>query len=200
MKGLPFFITLFTLSFFVLTGCGGGEVSEDVPLATPTKVDTSDDTPSGMDKDAIVTSIDGERKAIELAIADVEPVTISTDSLREKISQKWSKMHVYTIDGNVRRIKTYPHEGISTRTEEFYFKKGKLILAVVEDKGTEADERGVGKDNIDKLFYYENGEFVTAVFKNEDKEDHANQSEKLELQDEAAEYVAIFEEYQQQKN
>ncbi|MAX79498.1 MAG: hypothetical protein CL843_04895 [Crocinitomicaceae bacterium] len=143
-----------------------------------------------VDADAVVSAVDQKRNEIETAIKDIEPVSIETTELRSKIKQKWSKIHVYTVDGNVLRIKTYPYEEISKRTEEFYFDKGMLILATIEDNGE--GEPGKDKSEIDKMYYYQDGKFVTEEHHTDEKEYSIKDSDGEELLEEAKEYLEIY--------
>lgn len=59
-----------------------------------------------VDREALVLSIDTKRTEIEAA-ADA-PLEISTKDLREKVKQKWEKIHFYTYNDTIVRIKTYP--------------------------------------------------------------------------------------------
>lgn len=195
-----FVLSLCLLAYTACTTSGTTESNtEPAEEDNSTAVESAPaDDPPALDVPAIVATIDSQRAHIEAVVSKgIEPITITTDELREKISQKWSKLHVYVKDGAVIRIKSYPHESISQRTEEFYYEDEQLILAVVEDKGMASDERGREKGQIDKLFYYMGGDHIYTVFQNEEKEETSNPSEKLELQDEAKEYLEIYKKYQQ---
>lgn len=139
--------------------------------------------------DSLVAAANAMRAEIENA--DVAPMEVSTDGLKEKIKQKWEKIHFYTLDGNLVRIKTYPHENITNRTEEFYLEKGELFLAVIEDDGT--GERGKSSEEIDKMYYYEDGELVHEIHKTEEREYSMRKSDAEELQTEVREYIDIYQ-------
>ncbi|WP_340063104.1 hypothetical protein [Ascidiimonas aurantiaca] len=143
---------------------------------------------TALNTDSLVASIDKKRATIESTIG--EPVVIYTDSLREKIKQKWQKMHYYVIDGEVVRIKTYPYEQITSRTEEFYVDKGNLVLVVIEDHGDA--ERGKPKDQLDKLYYFYNGLLIKEKHSGEEPEYTIKESDGEELASEFNEYVDIY--------
>lgn len=132
--------------------------------------------------------INERRAAIEANIA--EPVSISTENATAKIKQKWSNIHYYFLNNELVRIKTYPHEGISERTEEFYLENGQLILAVIEDEGS--GERGKSEEAIDKMYYFMNGEVIKEV-KNDEAEYGLRNSDGEELLSEMKAYVDYYE-------
>lgn len=140
--------------------------------------------------DALVEVVQDYRSQIESELDGLEQHEMSTAEMREQIKQKWSKIHFYTKEGNVVRVKTYPYSDISTRTEEFYFKDGALVCAVIEDKGTE----GKGKDEVedDKVYYYNNGEVLKEVKSVNEKEYSIKDSDAERLLQEANEYLEIY--------
>tara|TARA_B100000508_G_scaffold60116_1_gene46730 strand:- start:10707 stop:11291 length:585 start_codon:yes stop_codon:yes gene_type:complete len=138
--------------------------------------------------DSIASSIDEYRVNIEENIGDGEE--ISTAEMRAKVKQKWSKIHFYMMDGNIVRIKTYPHAEVSTRTEEFYLKDGNLVLAVIEDNGE--GERGKAKESIDKMYYYLDGGMIKEVNGEEKAEYAIKQSDAEELLSEVKEYLEAY--------
>jgi uncharacterized protein YcfL len=141
-----------------------------------------------LNNDSIVESINQERKQIETNIS--EPIIIETATLREKIKQKWQKIHFYIIDNQVVRIKTYPYNQISTRTEEFYLKNNELILAIIEDDGSV--ERKKGEELIDKMYYYHQGEIIKESKFKDEAEYGIRNSDAEELMQEVREYIDVF--------
>lgn len=137
--------------------------------------------------DSIVNNAQEYRNLIEGELEELTQKEGSTSEMREQIKQKWSAIHFYKKDGNVVRIKTYPHDGISTRTEEFYFKDNQLVCAVIEDQGT----KGKGKDEIkdDKTYYYFNDKMIKEVKHSEEKEYAIKDSDAERLLQEAKEYL-----------
>lgn len=141
-----------------------------------------------IDADSIVTAIDEARAEIEANLG--EPVAVATKEMKEKIKQKWEKIHFYLMDGQVIRVKTYPYENISARTEEFYLMNGELALAVIEDNG--AGERGKTAEQIDKLYYFYNGEAVKEMGAENEKEYSVKDGDAEELMAELKEYLDIY--------
>ncbi len=132
--------------------------------------------------------IDAIRAKVEGA--SIQPVELSTSEMREKIKQKWSKIHFYVENDAVVKIKTYPHSGISKRTEEFYAKDGALVLVVIEDNGE--GPKGKSKDLLDKMYYFSNGEVIHEHSSKKEQEYTIKQSDAEELLAEFNEYLEIF--------
>jgi len=125
-----------TLGLFVatliFTSCNTKSTEKQ---AKDSAVEQSDSfSPVQINVDSVVRFVDSKRTEIEALNA--KPIEISTKQLREKTKQKWSKIHFYTQKNELVKIKTYPYEGISKRTEEFYVNHAKLILVVIEDDGS----------------------------------------------------------------
>jgi len=57
------------------------------------------------------------------------------------------------------RINTYQYDKISNRTEEFYLRNGELFLAIIKNNGE--GERGKPMEEVDKLYFFSNGELCT---------------------------------------
>lgn len=157
------------------------------PVSTKTEEIVVEEVPL-LNMDSLVSYINETRNAIESAT--VEPVVISSAGLREKIKQKWERIHFYSIDGQVVRIKTYPHTSISKRTEEFYLNNQELILAVIEDNGE--GEKGKSLEQIDKLYYFNNGELIKEVKTDNKAEFAIKSSDAEELISEVNEYLQIL--------
>ena len=140
----------------------------------------------------LVSQIDAKRGGIEARREKLQRTTLSTANLREQVKQKWSKIDFYSDGDTVVRIKTYPHQGISTRTEEFYFDGGQLIFAYIEDDGTQDEKPGVLSGG--KAYYYDHGRFVTERNQTGETEHAIRQSDEERLEQEAMEYLALFAE------
>ncbi len=141
------------------------------------------------DSAELMSMIDKKRMDIEAMIKDIKPIEITNKEMRPKSAQKWSKVHVYAKDGKVIRIKTYPHLGVSKRTEEFYFDNGKLILATIEDDGM--GKPGKDKMKIDKLYYFDEDKCIAEMHNTNEREYGTKTSESEELMHEAQEYMDI---------
>jgi hypothetical protein len=200
-------ITPFLLAAGILSAvaCNQSQESEkDAKVQTETKVEKVQKDPKATEKieaqtleattiDSLVSLIDDKRREIESTIG--EGISLSTENMRAKVKQKWEKLHFYTLNDQLVRIKTYPYAEISKRTEEFYLQDGELILAVIEDNGE--GERGKSNENIDKLYYFYKGNPLKEVHVNEKAEYTIKNLDFEELQAEVKEYV---EAYQNQQN
>lgn len=176
---------LFSLAF---VGCQTTTSENPESNTVNTQEIDNNEQESAMDVDAIVAEILTKRKTIETELP--EPSEILTNELREKIKQKWSKIHFYTQNGSVVRIKTYPHPSISKRTEEFYLENGKLILAVIQD--AEETKRGISEDEMDKMYFYKDGALVKETKNTEEEEYSIKESDGEELLQEVNEYLTIY--------
>lgn len=137
-----------------------------------------------------INTADSLRTAIEMALESSEKVELSTEGLRSQIAQKWSMIHYYKTGEALVRIKTYPHEGVSNRTEEFYFDNGSLIMALIEDNGS--GKRGKEKESIDKIYYFNGGEMIEEMHNTKEAEYSIRNSDGERLLQEAAEYLALM--------
>lgn len=176
---------------FTILSCA--EKQEVKPTETPeTKTTEVEETieVSVINTDSIVATIDSKRETIELNLAT--PVELSTATLREKIKQKWEKIHFYTVDGKVVRIKTYSYASISKRTEEFYFDNEMLILAVIEDDGSAP--KGKKIEEMSKAYYFQNNEMIRELKSETKVENTVKDSDAEELLSEANEYLTLFKE------
>jgi hypothetical protein len=188
---LIFRFPVLVFSFILLVSCSPQpEVKSEENLNATGEDKTYSREPRQLDTNLLINTIDNKRVEIENQLDQVDRIVIETDSLRAKISQKWDRIHYYLIDGKVVRIKTYPHEGISTRTEEFYFNEGDLILVTIEDEGL--GKRGKEKGVIDKMFYFYDGLFLTEYSTSKEREFKVKESESQELFQEAGEYLEIL--------
>lgn len=150
---------------------------------------TETEQKQSLDTDSLVQVINQKRIEIENGLG--EAMSVSTAELREKIKQKWEKIHFYTKDNQVVRIKTYPYAKVSTRTEEFYLDNGRLILAVIEDKG-EAP-KGEALDQLDKVYYFHEDAPIFEKHKEAEGEYSVRNSDAEELLTEVKEYLEIFQ-------
>jgi len=139
-------------------------------------------------KDSVIIEIDNKRATIETL--DLDFFELSTANLREKIKQKWSKIHFYFDGDDLVKIKAYPHSGISKRTEEFYIDNSNLILVVIEDDGT--GEKGKSNLDLDKMYYFHNENLIQELKSNQEVEYNIKNGDSEELQAEFQEYVEIF--------
>lgn len=170
----------------VLFSCNSNDNKETPEVDTKPQTEvTSEQT----EKSISVEEIDNVRSEIESL--EITPIVVSTSELREKIKQKWSKIHFYVQNDNVVKVKTYPYPEVSKRTEEFYANADGLVLVAIEDDGD--GMKGKSKDEIDKMYYFNNGKVLDEVKKNEKSEYTIKESDPEELLSEFNEYLEIYE-------
>ena len=174
-----------------LSGCKSNESKENQEVKTDPQKEVS--SPTLADPMISVEEIDKMRTAIESL--QLDPIEISTSGLREKTRQKWSKIHIYAQNDIVVRVKTYPHPEISKRTEEFYANKDGLLLVVIEDDGE--GPKGKPKNELDKMYYFNNGELINESKKAEASEYTVKESDAEELLSEFKEYLEIYKKSQE---
>lgn len=151
-------------------------------------VSNTEEIETALNIDSLVQYIDKKKEQIETTIQ--EPEVIETAELRAKIKQKWEKIHFYTIDNEVVRIKTYPYASISERTEEFYLENRSLIAVTIEDNG--AGERNKSTEAFDKIYYFSNNEVIRELKLNEKTEHSIKDGDAEELISEVTEYIEIY--------
>lgn len=197
MKKVSYLVAV-ALTTTLLFSCGQAEEkSEDAVDQQVENTENEENEEEEMEISEPVLNVDSVAMAIDTYRGEVEAnigegVEVSTEDMRAKVKQKWSKIHFYTMDGNVVRIKTYPHENVSSRTEEFYIMDGGLVLAVIEDDGE--GERGKDSESIDKMYYYHNGEMIKEINAEEKGEYSVKQSDAEELLSEVKEYMEAYNE------
>jgi hypothetical protein len=195
MKVLTFLSCLTVLGLFAACNQDSSTTSEQTTETETTEAESIEEVAateaSTANKAEMMAQIDEKRKAIEAQLSEAIVMEID-EHWREKVRQKWAKIHVYTTEeGQVNRVKTYPHEGISKRTEEFYFENGQLMLAVIEDDGS--GERGKSNDELDKMYYFQDGMLIGEVKADGEQEYNIRESDAEELLQEAMEYLQHYE-------
>lgn len=183
-------------SFLVLAvaACNSPEPKETETTTAQTQdtskeMDAEENSAStSIDVDGISADINGYRQMIEDKLESLERREMDTASARDQIKQKWSTIHYYFDNGQLVRVKTYPHEGQSNRTEEFYYQNGALVCAVVEDEGM---EQGKEESIQGKLYYFHNGKAIREVNNTDENEYSIRESDAERLMLEAKEYMEI---------
>jgi hypothetical protein len=169
-----------------MSSCNSNQVKETQEVNNNPQQEVST-TP----KEYALSIEDIDKLRFEIESLEIKPVEITTDGLREKTKQKWSKIHFYLQNDSVVKIKTYPYSAISKRTEEFYANKDGLFLVVVEDNGE--GNKGKSKTDIDKMYYFSNGKLIQELKKNIESEYSIKESDAEELLSEFNEYLNIYQ-------
>ena len=180
------------LAVAVLAACQPAQ-NEDANASTTNQADSTEvevNKETVQDPVGEMADIDAYRSSIESGLDSLNKQSMSTESLRDQIKQKWSNIDFYSNEaGELIRVKTYPHTEISERTEEFYFKNGDLVNAVVEDDGSEKGKEAAFEG---KLYYYATGEVIGEKNMTEEEEYNIRESDGERLLQEAREYQDVF--------
>lgn len=174
---------------FLLASCNQPSETQ-TEETTPALTEEAAKEEPALDVAQLVSDLNSLRTKIETSLEQSEKLELPTTSLRAQIAQKWAMIHYYKMDGKLVRIKTYPHQGISTRTEEFYFNNGELALVVIEDDGS--GDRGKEAGAIDKMYYFHQGELINEVRNEQEAEYSIRNSDGERLLQEAAEYIDLM--------
>lgn len=182
-------ITVYLALLSVFSGCKNSTNKDNTKKDSVIReADNPKKEDNNTNLELLVSKIDKKRSEIESL--NIKPVEISTNDLREKIKQKWSKIHYYVQEDKIVRIKTYPHPNISKRTEEFYIDNSSLILAVIEDNGE--GTKGKPKEKLDKMYYFDNEKLIKEMKSSSETEFSIKNSDSEEVLSEYKEYVEIF--------
>lgn len=101
-------------------------------------------------------AIQGYVDQIELEFRDKyqkKEVALTPELLKGITEAAWEKLHAYTDQGAVKRIKLYPGAG-ATKVEEFYFRDGQLVY--VSDEPT-------GSEQAREQYFFANGQLIAAI-------------------------------------
>lgn len=140
--------------------------------------------------DSLIGVIDAENARIESTLKSMIKTSLKTREMREQIKQKWSLIEFYSENSQVVKIVTLPHPQISKRTEEFTFRNGKLILAIIGDHGMKED--GKPGNIIDKAYYFLDDKCIKEDNRSKETETTIRNSDSERLVQEAGEYLSLF--------
>lgn len=183
------FFLMFAL--FLVASCANNAENQADSSAEATE-NEQEATAEDLNVDSLQTSIESYRVNIEDNLDNYERQEMSTEGMREQISQKWAMIHYYMDGDELVRVKTYPHEETSTRTEEFYFQDGELVCAVIEDDGL--SEQGKESDLKGKAYYYHDGTAIAEMNNTGETEYSIRDSDAERLMQEAKEYQGAVSE------
>ncbi len=168
-------LPVFTVCFF--TACNNSSQTNTEKQTTALPV-----VDSSAAINAQVETSEKMKAAIEenaKTMAKKETVLAGT-AANEATKQAWFKIDVYSDSTGIRKIKLYPHPGISKRSEEFYYANGKMFFTFIADAGLEnenADENMPGKE-----FHFIAEKLIRYDDKSRDKESNvAEEKKKYEL-------------------
>lgn len=170
------------LALLALAACA--QPAESADPAPAAAIEEPEAGLSAEDRAAAVAAADAWRADVEGRLDALHRVEVATDGLRPQVRQKWATLHYYFDGEDLLRVKSYPHEGVSARTEEFYFRDGNLVLAVIEDDGSAA----VDAEAEDKRYYFLDGAVIQEFAASGETEYAIRDSDGERLLQEAAEY------------
>lgn len=156
-------ILIAVLSMFLIFSCGKDSTKKDGDTDKTKVTDTTKKTTQNpVNTDEVVAKISKYREAGEKKLVDNsfkrKTLELKTSAANEDTKQKWEKVDGYYDGDKLVRIQTYPHKGISERTEEFYVMDGKLVFAFIQDKGPKHEGKDTGEPG--KEFYFDNGKLI----------------------------------------
>lgn len=185
--------TLVFIGFaFFLFSCGSnntGKEQKENAQAAVNKDSVTAQAPK-TNVDSLVKVIEAENSRIEANLKSFTKTSLKTTGLREQIKQKWSIIEYFTENAQIVKIVTLPYKQITKRTEEFTFKQGKLILALIADQGI--DEKGNFEKEIDKEYYFSDEICIKEDNRSNEKETTIRNSDSERLLQEANEYLDLM--------
>ena len=138
--------------------------------------------------DEVIAEINSYRQGIEENKEALELKEVSTEGMREQIRQKWQTIHFYFDGEELVRVKSYPYDEISNRTEEFYFRDGKLISAHILDRGM---DESIDAYATAKSYFFYNDNLIHEENNSGEAEFSIRESDGERLLQEALEYLEI---------
>lgn len=141
------------------------------------KADSKHKTKATADSDEAIAQIKKHREEGDKKLADNKltrkEVTLTGDTVKETIRQKWQKMDAYYEGTELVKLQLYYRpKGISERTEEFYFMDNKLVFASIQDKGKDMGETG-------KELYFHNDKLIKFEDRSGEQSANAEQEKKM---------------------
>lgn len=152
------------LAFLFFVSCNNNKTTTTDTTDTKDQVDTSGYT-------AQVQKNEDMKAAIEAMSGNLtrKEILMKESGANESMRQKWMKMDVYSDStGTIRRIKLYPHKGISNRSEEFYYDNGQLFFIFISDNGVDTENKDEGTPG--KEFHFVGGKLIRYADNSGDKE------------------------------
>ncbi|MEO6611717.1 MAG: hypothetical protein ABIT05_02250 [Chitinophagaceae bacterium] len=184
---LSFLPGLFLLFSCNNSGTKTGETKMDSSVTTSTR-DTTGDA-------ALVENSEKMKASVEAMAPSLikQELLLKDAKASESVKQEWMKMDIYKDgSGAIRRIKLYPHQGVSERSEEYYFNNEKLFFVYISDHGVATEDRDEGKPG--KEFHFQDNRLIKYDDQSGDKELDVEQERKMyetSLQVKANEYLEI---------
>jgi len=108
-----------------------------------------------------VQAIDTHVRQVENKLDQLtrKEATLDAGDVAKVTDEKWTKLHTYADGDKVVRLKVYPAAG--SKTEEFYYRDGRLVFAFVEPSG--AGKKGPEPDAKGSKYYFDDGQLIAVV-------------------------------------
>lgn len=145
------------LSGLSLVACSKKEAPPPVEppaAAAPVAAAPTEPAASALPPEAL--AIQGYVDQVELEFRekyDKKEVALTPELLKGVTDAPWARMHVYSDQGAIKRIKLYP-AGEATKVEEFYFRDGQLAYVSDEPSGSEQAR---------EQYFFSAGQLIAAV-------------------------------------
>ena len=101
--------------------------------STPTSVNPANDSTADYSQQIAAN----EKMKADIEVTDPgyakKEIDLARSAANASIKQEWAKMDVYSDSTGIRKIKVYPYQGISQRSEEFYYNNGKITRKYISD-------------------------------------------------------------------
>ncbi|MEP7237301.1 MAG: hypothetical protein ABI685_05540 [Ferruginibacter sp.] len=162
------------LMFVVVTSCNNNASESD---KIQTVVDPSNESTADYSKQ--VAASETMKAGIEAAAAGYarKEIDLAKSAANASIKQEWAKMDVYSDSTGIRKIKLYPHKGISERSEEFYYNNGKMFFTFISDSGLNNENKDENRPG--KEFHFMGEKLLKYDDKSGDKENNPVEEKKM---------------------
>ena len=143
-------------------------------------------------QDSLIDVWNQDRILVEVERSKLEQIEyfVNVEDVPE-IYAKWDRIHFYHDNGELLRVKTYPHQGNGDRSEEFYYKNNSLYMVVIEEHG--ADLIGRSSSFEGRRYYFKSGElFFQSNDSGEDRFTEKGEAES-KLVEEGKKYQVLFQ-------
>lgn len=152
-SSINWYILFISFFFCCLSACSSSQTEKPAEKANTNDIHP----PREMNKDSAYKMNEQHKANIEAQLANLikkEIIFAGMLSVNEEVKQKWKKAIVYEDSlKRILRIKLMPHEGISERSEEYYYNDDLMFMVFIADKGAKTDGKDEGKPGKELHFF-----------------------------------------------
>lgn len=145
--------------------------------STPTSVNPANDSTADYSQQIAAN----EKMKADIEVTDPgyakKEIDLARSAANASIKQEWAKMDVYSDSTGIRKIKVYPYQGISQRSEEFYYNNGKMFFTFISDSGLNNENKDENRPG--KEFHFMGEKLLKYDDKSGDKEDNPAEEKKM---------------------